>query len=203
MATVTGLTAARMQEIEDASVVGGEVDLDGDLILTKHDGSEINAGAVVGPAGPTGPAGPAGHTVHRCQLLRNTTQQAMAADSWQTVLWPSAEHDPYGMHADGSGNIVLPSVGYWHLHESFVFNIAAAAGRIETAFNIDGTRRSINRLNISGSGGGLIMLTNDCVAYISSVGVVVQAQAWQTGQGAGWGVAGSNINRFMAVRLSD
>src|SRR4051794_39642857 len=58
MATITGLTAARMLEIEGASVVDGEV-VAGNLILTKHDGSTINAGPVTGPAGPTGPVGPA------------------------------------------------------------------------------------------------------------------------------------------------
>lgn len=59
MATITGLTAARMLEIEDASVVDGEV-VSGDLILTKHDGTTINAGPVLGPSGPAGPAGPSG-----------------------------------------------------------------------------------------------------------------------------------------------
>src|SRR4249919_2778659 len=58
MATITGLTAERMKEIEDASVVDGDV-VGGHLILTKFDGSTIDAGAVTGPPGPTGPAGPA------------------------------------------------------------------------------------------------------------------------------------------------
>jgi hypothetical protein len=56
MATVTGLTADRMIEIEAASVVDGDV-IDGELILTKHDGSTINAGSVEGPPGPMGPLG--------------------------------------------------------------------------------------------------------------------------------------------------
>lgn len=56
MATVTGLTAARMLAIEAASVVDGDIVGD-DLILTKHDGTQINAGDVRGPAGPTGPVG--------------------------------------------------------------------------------------------------------------------------------------------------
>lgn len=59
MATVTGLTAARMLEIEGASVVDGEI-IAGNLILTKHDGTTIDAGDITGPEGPTGPAGPAG-----------------------------------------------------------------------------------------------------------------------------------------------
>jgi hypothetical protein len=46
MATVTGLTADRMLEIEAASVIDGDV-IDGELILTKHDGSTIDAGSVI------------------------------------------------------------------------------------------------------------------------------------------------------------
>lgn len=56
MATVTSLTADRMLAIEAASVVDGDVVGD-DLILTRQDGSQINAGVVRGPAGPTGPVG--------------------------------------------------------------------------------------------------------------------------------------------------
>lgn len=53
MATVTGLTAARMLAIEAASIVDGEVVGD-DLILTKHNGTTINAGNVRGATGPAG-----------------------------------------------------------------------------------------------------------------------------------------------------
>ena len=72
MATVTGLTAARMAGIEAASVVGGSIVGD-NLILTRFDTSEIDAGNVRGPTGagvtgptggtgPTGTAGPTGPT---------------------------------------------------------------------------------------------------------------------------------------------
>jgi hypothetical protein len=57
MTTVTGLTADRMLSIEGASVIDGDVDSNGNLILTKHDGTQINAGSVKGPAGPQGPPG--------------------------------------------------------------------------------------------------------------------------------------------------
>jgi microcystin-dependent protein len=57
MATVTGLTAAKMLEIEAASIVDGRLD-SGELILIQHDGDEINVGPVSGPQGPPGPAGP-------------------------------------------------------------------------------------------------------------------------------------------------
>jgi microcystin-dependent protein len=58
MATITGFTADRMLAIENASVVDGEIRADGHLWLTKHDGSEIDAGPVLGPPGPTGAPGP-------------------------------------------------------------------------------------------------------------------------------------------------
>lgn len=56
MSTVTGLTAARMLEIEAASVVDGDVVGD-DLFLTKQDGTLINAGNVRGARGADGPTG--------------------------------------------------------------------------------------------------------------------------------------------------
>lgn len=56
MATVSSLTAERMLAIEAASVVDGEIVGD-NLILTKHDGSQIDAGDVRGPQGDVGPIG--------------------------------------------------------------------------------------------------------------------------------------------------
>lgn len=44
MATVDGLTKARMLAIEDASVVSGEMDVNGHLILTTYGGTDIDAG---------------------------------------------------------------------------------------------------------------------------------------------------------------
>lgn len=57
MTTVTGLTADRMLAIEAASVVDGDVDASGNLILTQKGGGQINAGSVIGPQGPQGPVG--------------------------------------------------------------------------------------------------------------------------------------------------
>lgn len=47
MATITGLTAERMREIEAASIVDGHVDASGHLILTRYDGSQIDAGSAL------------------------------------------------------------------------------------------------------------------------------------------------------------
>lgn len=57
MATATGMTAARMLQIEGASVVSGEVVGD-DLILKTHNGVTFNAGNVRGDVGPSGSSDP-------------------------------------------------------------------------------------------------------------------------------------------------
>lgn len=59
MATVTGLTAERMQEIVDSTIVGAHIDGD-DLILELFDATEINAGDVRGPQGIQGLAADVG-----------------------------------------------------------------------------------------------------------------------------------------------
>ena len=56
MATVTGFTAERMKEIEDSTIVDGDV-IGDNLILVTRNGQQINAGSVRGAPGPVGPAG--------------------------------------------------------------------------------------------------------------------------------------------------
>lgn len=51
MATVTGFTAERMLQIENETVVEGEVDVNGDLILLTREGTAFNAGHVKGADG--------------------------------------------------------------------------------------------------------------------------------------------------------
>jgi microcystin-dependent protein len=94
MATITGFTADRMLAIENASVVDGEI-VGSNLILTRHDGSTIDAGPVLGPPGPQGPVGPA----------------AVSSIPGEIKLWPgSALPDPakYGkwVWADGAVYVV-------------------------------------------------------------------------------------------------
>lgn len=62
MAIVTGLTAAKMQEFADASVVSGAVDVDGHLQLTTQGGDLVDAGDVIGPKGDKGDTGADGAT---------------------------------------------------------------------------------------------------------------------------------------------
>jgi hypothetical protein len=86
MATVTGLTAARMKAIEDASVVDGAVVTD-DLILTKYNGVQINAGNVRGPKGDPGDIPPV--AVWAAPVLLN---------SW--VNYDATLYEPAGYYLD-------------------------------------------------------------------------------------------------------
>lgn len=56
MGTVTAFTAERSQQIEDQAIVDGEIVGD-DLVLTKNNGTLVNAGNVRGPQGVPGPPG--------------------------------------------------------------------------------------------------------------------------------------------------
>ncbi len=51
MGIATGLTTARMQEIIDRQIVSGAVDLSGNLVMTREDGSSFDAGMVKGDKG--------------------------------------------------------------------------------------------------------------------------------------------------------
>lgn len=59
MGTVDGLTAEAMAAIRDGVVVDGNVDgTSGHLLLTRYDGTTIDAGNVKGDQGDVGPTGP-------------------------------------------------------------------------------------------------------------------------------------------------
>lgn len=64
MATVTGLTAEHMLEMEGEQIIMGAVS-GGDLMLYQRNGGSINSGNVIGPKGDkgaTGSQGPIGNT---------------------------------------------------------------------------------------------------------------------------------------------
>ena len=112
MTAVTGLTAARMAEIEAASVVSGEVVGD-DLILTKFDTTTINAGDVRGPQGVTGAAGadgvglPAGGAEGQILSKIDGTDYSV---EWQTFLRISAvtlQMSNYTLVMDDAESVVM------------------------------------------------------------------------------------------------
>lgn len=97
MATVTGLTAERMQEIIDKTIVDADV-VGGNLILTLEDETTINAGAVTGPQGPQGPAGPAYTLVGRCYDGAGPSPDQVIAYNTATLINLVEYTDPQGWH---------------------------------------------------------------------------------------------------------
>jgi len=79
VATVTGLTADRMEAIEAASVVSGTINGSGHLILTTHDGSTIDAGYVLGSVPD------ASETVKGLVELATTVEAAAGSDTIRAV----------------------------------------------------------------------------------------------------------------------
>jgi hypothetical protein len=82
MARITVFTAARMAAIEAASIVAGTINGSGHLILTRNDGSTVDAGAVLGsvPAASQTVAG-------LIELADNTEAAALTASD--RALTPS------------------------------------------------------------------------------------------------------------------
>lgn len=120
MATVTGLTAERMLEIEAASVVGGVVVGD-DLILTNHAGGEIVAGNVRGPEGPANP-GIAQHA-----RVRKSAAQSIPNNVWTTVTFDTEVNDVYGMHN------AVTNTGRLTIQEDGVHGVKASVGFVPGA----------------------------------------------------------------------
>jgi len=93
--TVTGYTAAKMQEIVDGTVESGYINGSGHLILVLHDATEIDAGSAL-PALPTASATVAGivelatdaETITGTDATRAVTPASLAAAS--TTLVPAA-----------------------------------------------------------------------------------------------------------------
>lgn len=104
MATITGLTAERMQEIEGASIIDAEI-VGGNLILTKHDGTTINAGPVIGPAGPVGPVGPAsvGAVPGEVKLWPGETLPDLA--TYGKWVWADGAYYPAATHPKAAAHI--------------------------------------------------------------------------------------------------
>lgn len=90
MATVTSFTSERMLEIENTTVVDGEVNPgDGHLILITREGTQIDAGSVIGPVGPPGPAVAKLDDIGDVNATSPTNKQILAFDLGTTMWIPS------------------------------------------------------------------------------------------------------------------
>lgn len=78
MATVTGFTAQKMQEIIADNIISAEIVGD-NLILTTRDGTPIDAGVVRGDQGPEGPPGPGAGSV----IVKPSDESVVSSTTYQ------------------------------------------------------------------------------------------------------------------------
>lgn len=143
MATITGYTAERMKQIEDAAIVDGEV-VSGNLFLYPKNypvGAAVNAGSVIGPAGPQGLPGDVTEaevdtkiataiaplaSPTSCRVNR-TTPYGVANNVNTTISsWDSESWDTGAMHSTtvNPSRLTIPTgkTGIYQLSVNFSFN---------------------------------------------------------------------------------
>lgn len=103
MATIQGLTAPRMLEIEAAAIVAGVVDENMHLILTKHDGTTIDAGKVQGDGVPMG--GTEG------QIIIKTVDGSIWADNFATNVEQPVKNNTGATLTKGTAVFVSGATG--------------------------------------------------------------------------------------------
>lgn len=109
MATVTGLTAARMEEMEDATIISGHITGD-NLILTTKGGTDVTAGNVRGPMGPSG--GPPIGSLLPCVLAIAPTNYVLCFG--QTLFGANATYPDLWAVVDptwkSGSNLIIPDL---------------------------------------------------------------------------------------------
>lgn len=191
MPTVTGFTAARSLEIENKLVEEAEFDVNGHLILTKKDGSTIDAGEVPSGGGGGGSSLPVyGYAQASCgtSYLTMATSAgppfpkgSITAVNWAARLseWGGAKDYPTpAPWWQVDGNNINISQGWWSYHLMGTFAFGA----------------SINPrwASLRGNGGGPNM------GYTSSEGVPIEVMV-----GSGWRYRGMVQSGIMYSDGSD
>lgn len=147
MTTVTGLTADRMQEIIDTTVVDGHIAGD-DLILVTNDATTINAGNVRGPIGPAGPghfictsttrptysAGEEGKTIYETDTNLVRIWNGSRFEIQGPVICTSATRPPSLVSADEGIEIYETDTGFRYFWNGTAWRrVAGDMGRIAAA----------------------------------------------------------------------
>lgn len=107
MATVDGFTKERMLEIENTTVVDGNVVGD-DLILLTREGTPINAGSVRGPEGDQGIQGIQGDTglAGITRVNYGTTPGTARPAGAAIVLWVGSSSVSLPTNADTAVDLI-------------------------------------------------------------------------------------------------
>lgn len=149
MATVTGLTAARMQQIINAQMATADVVGD-DLVITRNDATTINAGNVRGPKGDTGDVsgypGIFSPSAGRWRCTAHTSVGAPGGWTTSEIYFDTAVFTPInGIALYGPGRIYIPDSGVYHVD----VNIAVTA-------LVSGTQQISAHVERTGSGSDII-----------------------------------------------
>lgn len=184
MAVITGLTAERMLEIEAASVVDGDVVGD-HLILSKHDGSTIDAGNVRGPTGADGPPGSLTRVTALPGSPANGAEILFVADAANGVVWHlkynAGSSSAYKWEFVGGGDLSVevpasqnyaPGTGNYGDAATAVSLTAPLAGDYKLSHGADliasSTQNLINYASLKL--GGAATSDNEAAAHWSDVG---------------------------------
>ena len=166
MASVTGYTAARMQEIEDSAIVGGAVVGD-DLILTRYDTTTINAGNVRGPSG-TSTLG----TIGYAQIIANKTGITTVDDvAGLSVTWTALAGRRYRVSAQCKANssvlgdaikVAITDSSNTEISHSEIINQSTIAGQSMncSAVIVPGAGSKTYKIRVQRSGGSGTVLLN-------------------------------------------
>jgi hypothetical protein len=168
MATVTGMTAAAMQAIRDGMVVSAGFDSANHLILTKYDGTQVDAG-IVGAATTT-LAGPvelatSAETQTGTDAVRAVTPAGLASIPGKKVedlgSNSKTEAQIYADYPEGISTLYLTDGSGWSLNSGYgtVLTINLDSDRCEQTFyaragGASGIPRAWMRFHHSSDGGG-------------------------------------------------
>lgn len=127
-ATVRVFTAARMQAIEDDTIISGTVSGD-NLILTRKGGGTVNAGNVRGAQGIPGPinstdlnnAIAASHPGCVLTTVANQTGKTTSG-AWWNISWNGTDLRDTGTFHTGTGDVInIPTTGWYMITGSIVW----------------------------------------------------------------------------------
>lgn len=154
MATITGYTAARMKTIEDGTIVSATYDASGHLILTRHDGTQIDVGVTTAAttaqsgiielatnaevqAGTDAvravtPAGLASLPGYRAQIIaQNSIAETATPGSWPYAVSMMAAASGSGWSLNGGvGTVITNSISVDRTEQTFY---AANGGTVPPA----------------------------------------------------------------------
>jgi hypothetical protein len=168
MATITGMTAAAMDAVRDGMVVSADFDSANHLILTKYDGTQVDAG-VIGAATATLPGvvelATSAETQTGTDTTRAVTPAGLASIPGQKVqdLGSNAktESQIYADYPAGISTLYLTNSSGWSLNSGFgtVLTINLDSDRCEQTFyaragGSTGIPRAWMRFYHSSDGGG-------------------------------------------------